>query len=160
MLWSGLRTPKVLVANEPFKTKNTIDKERDNIKRTVLCLLFILTIIFPVASADLGAHHVIITDKYVYSEAKCSCGKGDWYQFNASCFLNYCPRCHKYGILAYEEGPESCTCPEGMWYCTHCDADYCCQCGKEHVIRTKYWLTPYKLNESEKSDILKKIGGT
>jgi hypothetical protein len=30
-----------------------------------------------------------------------------------------------------------------MWYCTHCDSDYCGQCGKEHRYGGR-WLQRYQ----------------
>lgn len=138
---------------------NKLIKGGGTIKRLLLTLLIFSLFLQPAVAADVGAKKVVITEKYVFSEARCSCGVGDWYHHKAACFENYCPHCDQYGVLAYEKGPVGYTCPEGMWYCKHCDADYCCQCGKEHVRGTQFWLKPYKLNETEEIYNLKYVKG-
>jgi len=61
------------------------------------------------------------------------------YSYHKATFKNYCPNCHRYGTLHYEVGPASWTSPEGMWYCSCCDMDFCAQCGKSHDGRG-VWL--------------------
>lgn len=39
--------------------------------------------------------------------------------------------------MKYEEGR---TCPEGMWPCKTCDADFCLVTGKEHISRSPKYL--------------------
>ncbi|KZX15438.1 pseudomurein-binding repeat protein [Methanobrevibacter cuticularis] len=85
-----------------------------------------------------GPTLVKYNDKYLISTGKCSCGvTGDYYYHNST-FKNYCPFCKKDGSMIYEEGP---TCPEGMWVCTICDADFCLVSGKEHVNGSTKYLT-------------------
>lgn len=62
--------------------------------------------------------------------AKCSCSLLDDYSLHKAKWINYCPQCHKYGTLKFTRGGG---CPEGMLYCTSCDADFCSVHGKEHV---------------------------
>lgn len=62
--------------------------------------------------------------------AKCSCSLLDDYNLHKAKWINYCPQCHKYGTLKFTRGGG---CPEGMLYCTSCDADFCSVHGKEHV---------------------------
>ena len=66
----------------------------------------------------------------VSTEAKCSCSMFTDYEVHAQSWVNYCPKCHKYGTLVFEKTGD---CPEGMVRCTDCDADYCAVHGKEHV---------------------------
>lgn len=61
---------------------------------------------------------------------KCSCSLLTDYKMHRAKWLNYCPQCHKYGTLRFTRGGG---CPEGMLYCTRCDADFCVVHGKEHV---------------------------
>ncbi|GLI12531.1 hypothetical protein MARBORIA2_16210 [Methanobrevibacter arboriphilus] len=85
-------------------------------------------------------------DKYLISTGKCSCGViGDYYYHNST-FKNYCPFCKKDGCMIYEEGP---TCPEGMWVCTICDADFCLVSGKEHINGSTKYLTKTEYNASQ-----------
>ncbi len=70
-------------------------------------------------------------------------------------FKNYCPYCHKKGTLSFEEGSASYTSPEGMWYCTRCDADFCLVHGKEHINNNAKWLSTYspkQVKTEEKTD--------
>lgn len=109
--------------------------------------LIILTTI-PPSYAGTGAMDIVTTPHFVGGSFKCSCGVGD-YSHRYSFFLNYCPNCHHHGTLRYEEGPGSYTSPEGMWYCTVCDMDFCGQCGKEHITGSMVWLTPYHPTQKE-----------
>lgn len=85
-------------------------------------------------------------DKYLISTGKCSCGViGDYYYHNST-FKNYCPFCKKDGCMIYEEGR---TCPEGMWVCTICDADFCLVSGKEHINGSTKYLTKTEYNASQ-----------
>lgn len=111
----------------------------------VLIIAYISTI--PVNAGSIGATNIEVNEKYVSSNALCSCGIGT-YTHQHNTFLNYCPNCHHYGTLRYEEGPASYTSPEGMWFCTRCDMDFCCQCGKSHDNRG-YYLTPYTPSQFE-----------
>ena len=83
---------------------------------------------------------IIYSSKYLISTGKCSCGKTGDYKYHEASFKNYCPYCKIEGLMIYEEGP---TCPEGMWVCIKCDADFCLVTGKEHIIKSPKYLTPY-----------------
>ena len=80
------------------------------------------------------AYNIVVTPQYVKATAKCSCGRGT-YTYETHTFLNYCPQCHHYGTLSYIK-----PCAEGQWTCRYCDCDYCMQCGKEKMVKTKLWL--------------------
>jgi len=90
---------------------------------------------FPVSNAKyVGAYDVEITKEYVKSTAKCSCSLSTDYDYHTRYFKNYCPNCHKYGTINYEQGSGNHN-PEGMWYCTNCDVDFCLVHGKSHDHR-------------------------
>ncbi|MBE2899970.1 hypothetical protein DNK57_03940 [Methanothermobacter thermautotrophicus] len=90
-------------------------------------------------SRDVGASYHRVTSQYVESVGRCSCSLHTDYAEHRSIFRNHCPFCGRDGVLRYEEGP---TCPEGMWVCSHCDADFCLVHGKSHTSRARY-LTRY-----------------
>lgn len=87
-----------------------------------------------------GPTEVKYNSECLISTGKCSCGKTGDYSYHTASFKNYCPYCKLDGKLIYEEGS---TCPEGMWVCTKCDADFCLVTGKEHVINSPKYLTAY-----------------
>ena len=120
---------------------NQHQEESDYIKR-IYFILFIIALIgcLPVSTALSGScqpYNVTVTSKYISSTSVCSCGSGE-YAYEKHTFLNYCPACHHYGTLSYSKA-----CWGGQWTCRHCDADYCCQCGKEKISGTELWLTSY-----------------
>jgi len=122
---------------------NQHQEESDYIKR-IYFILFIIALIgcLPVSTALSGScqpYNVTVTSKYISSTSVCSCGSGE-YAYEKHTFLNYCPACHHYGTLSYSKA-----CWGGQWTCSHCDADYCCQCGKEKISGTELWLTPYTM---------------
>lgn len=82
-------------------------------------------------------YHVKVTKSYVQATAKCSCGRGTWYYETVS-FVNYCPQCHRHGTLHYRKYSDA-----GQWTCSHCDCDFCMQCGKEKLHGTELWLRQY-----------------
>lgn len=105
-------------------------------------------ILMPVSSAaKVGAYNVIVDGDYVSAAARCSCGVGS-YSHRTGTFKNYCPGCHHSGTLRFEQGPyygyNSGTSPEGLFYCTVCDRDYCCQCGKIHDSSGLYLIRAQK----------------
>ncbi|MGC9516862.1 MAG: hypothetical protein ACP5C3_04095 [Methanomicrobiales archaeon] len=75
-----------------------------------------------------------IKKEYVKSTAKCSCSLYSDYKYHTHYFKNYCPNCHRYGTINYEQGSGGHN-PEGMWYCTACDMDFCLVHGKSHDHR-------------------------
>ena len=70
-------------------------------------------------------------------QSKCSCSLYKDYKMHSAKWVNYCPQCHKYGTLKFTKGGDS---PEGMIYCTNCDADFCGVHGKEHVYGRSTYL--------------------
>jgi hypothetical protein len=97
----------------------------------------------PVSMAhDVGAYNVEITHKYVMATAKCSCSLSTDYKHHTRVFYNYDPISHHYGVLAFEEGSSTWTSPEGMWYSTVTDMDFCLVHGKSHDGRGVY-LVPF-----------------
>jgi hypothetical protein len=109
-----------------------------------------LIMALPVASAAyVGAYDVEQTDKYVKSTARCSCSYGSWYTYSTGIFVNYCPGCHHYGTLEWEQNgagwADYARSDEGMWYCSNCDRDFCAQCGFTHgKYNSGNWLTVYE----------------
>ena len=96
----------------------------------------------PAASASsVGAYNVVITPKYVMSTAKCTCSLYTDYKYHTRVFENYDPSSHKWGVLNFEIGSGKNN-PEGMWYSTVTDMDFCLVHGKSHDYRNKY-LIPY-----------------
>ncbi|MCK9151171.1 hypothetical protein [Methanobacterium alcaliphilum] len=86
-------------------------------------------------SSKVGASSIIVDSEYLESQGRCSCSLHKDYKEHYSKFKNYCPYCKKHGTLVYEEGR---SCPEGMWVCSSCDADYCLVHGKSHTSKAKY----------------------
>jgi hypothetical protein len=79
-----------------------------------------------------------ITAGTVSADGRCSCSLHTDYNIHHCTWLNYCPYCKKYGTLAYTTKGS----PEGMFYCTYCDADYCVVHGKEHINTNPKYITP------------------
>ncbi|WBF10614.1 hypothetical protein ISG34_00225 [Methanothermobacter marburgensis] len=88
-------------------------------------------------SRDVGASFHTVNADYVEASGRCSCSLHGDYREHKSRFRNYCPFCGRHGTLRYEEGS---TCPEGMWFCSRCDADFCLVHGKSHTSRARYLL--------------------
>lgn len=103
-----------------------------------------LLIMSPVAVSahGVGAYNVKITSKYVMATGKGSCSLDTNYNYHTRVFYNYDPSSHTWGTLDFEEGPASWTSPEGMWYSTVTDVDYCLVHGKSHDHRG-FYLIPY-----------------
>lgn len=89
-----------------------------------------------------GAYNVKITSKYVMATGKGTCSLDTNYRYHTRVFYNYDPSSHSWGVLGFEEGSASWTCPEGMWYSRVTDVDYCLVHGKSHDSRG-YYLRPY-----------------
>ena len=96
----------------------------------------------PAHAHEIGAYNIKITKNYVMATAKCSCSLSEDYNHHTKVFYNYDPSSGEYGVLAFEEGPSSWTSPEGMWYSTVTDVDYCLVHGKSHDNQG-FYLTPY-----------------
>lgn len=125
--------------------------ECDYIKRQIkvsmtlaLFSIVALLIMTPVAVSahGTGAYNVKITSKYVMATGKNSCSIPDDYGYHTRVFYNYDPSSYTWGTLAFEEGPASWTSPEGMWYSTVTDVDYCLVHGKSHDS-LGFYLIPY-----------------
>lgn len=75
--------------------------------------------------------------------ARDSCGCNKHYnRLGIKKFKNYCTGCHRWGTLKYESTRTVrwYTSPEGLWYCSRCDRDYCMGNGKENIRNSKYKL--------------------
>jgi hypothetical protein len=90
------------------------------------------------AEHKIGAYNVKVTKDYVKATGVCSCSLMTDRLHHTKVFKNYCPNCHSKGTLAFEQGSISWTSPEGLWYCTKCDIDYCLVHGKSHDSRGEY----------------------
>ena len=88
-----------------------------------------------------------VTDGKIYSniplatiKAKPSCGCNHGYYWHVRTFEDYCPHCHRYGVLRnVHKYPAR---YEQELTCLHCGADYCGVCGKEKYSWSHYRLTP------------------
>ena len=79
-----------------------------------------------------------ITAGTVSADGRCSCSLYTEYSIHYHCtWLNYCPYCKKSVILSFTKQG----CPEGMFYCRYCDADFCVVHGKAHVNKNAKYLT-------------------
>jgi hypothetical protein len=93
-----------------------------------------------------GPTFIKYNNKYLISTAKCSCGDAGHYNYQNATFKNYCPFCKIDGTMIYEENTD---CPEGMWVCTKCDADFCLVIGREHIANSTKYLTPTQYIEGQ-----------
>lgn len=93
-------------------------------------------------ACSVGAYNVVITPKYVYATGKNSCAIKCDYKYHTRVFYNYNPRTKRWGTLKFEQGPAPRTSPEGMWYDSITDMDFCLVHGKSHDSRNVY-LKPY-----------------
>ncbi len=114
---------------------------------TTFALLLIAALLIAnplaVSARDVGAYDVVITKDHVKATGKCTCSLQVDYAHHTATFKNYCPNCHSKGTLNYEQGSGYHN-PEGMWYCTKCDMDFCLVHGKEHISGTDKYLTRIK----------------
>lgn len=88
-------------------------------------------------SSKINAKSKIKKSNVLSVQGKCSCSLMSDYIKHGAEWVNYCPQCHKYGTLRFTTGGG---CPEGMIYCTRCDADFCAVHGKEHVYEGSTYL--------------------
>lgn len=116
-----------------------------------LFLMAALLIVSPLAVSahKVGAYNVEINQDYVKATGKCTCSLQSDYAYHTVTFKNYCPNCNSEGTLNYEQGSGYHN-PEGMWYCTRCDMDFCLVHGKEHISGSDVYLTRIK-NPSAKN---------
>ena len=68
----------------------------------------------------------------------CGCGRYSSYTWRTRTFVNYCPHCHRYGVLynAHKRQAKY----EQELTCRYCGADYCGNCGHEKYSWSKYYL--------------------
>ncbi|MBP2045388.1 hypothetical protein [Methanobacterium aggregans] len=85
---------------------------------------------------SVAAYNVKKTSITATATAKCSCGATGNYNYHTASFKNYCPHCHKSGVLVWNPKGTA----EGEWTCSSCDADYCAADGKEKVYRSPKYL--------------------
>ena len=88
--------------------------------------------------------HRIVTEKHKYpiitinAKPSCGCGKYWSYRWRTKSYINYCPHCHRYGVLAnVHKYPAR---HEQELTCKHCGADYCGNCGHEKYSWSYYYL--------------------
>jgi hypothetical protein len=94
-----------------------------------------------VTKSSVAAYNVVVTSKYVMATGKNTCSIASDYKYHTRVFKNYDPSSHKWGVLKYEVG-SGMNNPEGMWYSTVTDMDFCLVHGKSHDNRGIY-LIPY-----------------
>lgn len=70
--------------------------------------------------------------------AKPSCGCRNSYRWHTRTFVNYCPYCHRYGVLTnLHKHPAR---HEQEISCRRCSADFCGVCGKEKYSWSRKYL--------------------
>lgn len=88
--------------------------------------------------------HKIVVEKPKYpivtitAKPSCGCGKHYSYRWRTRTFVDYCPYCHRYGVLRNVHKPQAKW--EQELTCTHCGGDYCGNCGKEKYSWSRYYL--------------------
>lgn len=99
-----------------------------------------------VSAGSVGAKHVVVTSKYVMATGKHTCSTAGDYKYHTRVFYNYNPQMHTWGTLKFEQGTyygsNHGTSPEGLWYDTKTDMDWCLVHGKSHDHRN-VCLIPY-----------------
>ena len=85
---------------------------------------------------------VHIKQKYptvtITAKPSCGCGKHYSYRWRTRTFVDYCPHCHRYGVLRNVHKPQAKW--EQELTCKRCGADYCGNCGHEKYSYSKYYL--------------------
>ena len=88
--------------------------------------------------------HKVVVEKPKYplvtitAKPSCGCGKYWSYRWRTKSYINYCPHCHRYGVLAnVHKYPAR---HEQELTCKHCGADYCGNCGHEKYSWSYYYL--------------------
>ena len=72
----------------------------------------------------------------IISKPSCGCRKG--YYWHERTFVNYCPYCHRYGVLTnLHKWPAR---HEQEISCSRCRSDWCGVCGKEKMGYSKKYL--------------------
>lgn len=140
---------KQLVFTE-FSGVDTISFDIKNYSiKIILMLSALMMVMVPVAFAtSVAAKDVVVNSQYVKSTAICSCGSHEYNQYMTASFVNYCPHCHSSGTLEFNPKGTA----EGEWTCSKCNSDYCAADGKEKIDGSKYCLTPYNGNSTNKTN--------
>ena len=74
----------------------------------------------------------------ITAKPSCGCGRHYSYRWRTKTFIDYCPHCHRYGVLRNVHKWQAKY--EQELTCTHCGADYCGNCGHEKYSWSKYYL--------------------
>ena len=74
----------------------------------------------------------------ITAKPSCGCGRHYSYRWRTRSFVDYCPHCHRYGVLRNVHKWQAKY--EQELTCTHCGADYCGNCGHEKYSYSKYYL--------------------
>lgn len=88
-------------------------------------------------------HNVVIEKpKYptvtITARPSCGCGRHYSYRWRTRTFVDYCPHCHRYGVLRNVHKPQAKW--EQELTCKRCGADYCGNCGHEKYSWSKYYI--------------------
>ena len=70
--------------------------------------------------------------------SKPSCGCRYSYTWHTKTYVNYCPNCHRYGVLGNKHKRNARY--EQEITCFHCDSDFCGCCGKEKYSWSRTYL--------------------
>ena len=88
--------------------------------------------------------HNIVIEKPKYptvtitAKPSCGCGRHYSYRWRTRTFVDYCPHCHRYGVLRNVHKPQAKW--EQELTCKRCGADYCGNCGHEKYSWSKYYI--------------------
>ena len=99
---------------------------------------------FPSQNDGVAKLHKIVTEKPKYPIVKitarpsCGCGRHYSYKWRTRTFVDYCPHCHRYGVLRNVHKPQAKW--EQELTCKKCGADYCGNCGHEKYSWSKYYI--------------------
>ena len=83
-------------------------------------------------------HKIHYVHPVITITAKPSCGCRYSYRWHTRSFINYCPYCHRYGVLTNLHKWQSRY--EQEISCSRCSADFCGVCGKEKMGYSKVYL--------------------
>ena len=83
-------------------------------------------------------HKIHYVHPVITITAKPSCGCRNGYYWHTRSFINYCPYCHRYGVLTNLHKWQSRY--EQEISCSRCSADFCGVCGKEKYSWSKVYL--------------------
>ena len=126
-------------------TVNNLDKKVDTKLNNTTMIngsYYILENGSGIAKIQNNGNIIIKKPKYpivtITAKPSCGCGRHYSYRWRTRSFVDYCPHCHRYGVLRNVHKPQAKW--EQELTCTKCRADYCGNCGHEKYSWSKYYL--------------------